>query len=142
MSTSTAGRAVSWLPMAVRVQGITQTRHYSHTPRASRCDLGKLGSQILTTPDGNRGPFGPKHSSDSWMGPKAGRRWAGSASRPALFGRQRTRGNRTCRRVEGYGDYCGVGRLWVLPKSRTTQHRVHREREIRTKATHPEGSST
>lgn len=79
VSTSTArcssGRAVSWLPIAVHVHGISRTRHYSHTPRASRCDLVKLGSQILTTPDGNRGPFSPKHTSDSVDG---GRRLGGA----------------------------------------------------------------
>lgn len=131
MSTSSArcssGRAASWLPIAVHVQGITRTRHYSHTPRASRCDLLKLGSQILTTPDGSRGPFNTLQT--RWMGPEAGRRWASSASRPALFGHRRTRGNRACGCVEGYGDNCGVGRLWILPKSHRTQHRVQRERD-------------
>lgn len=77
---------------------------------------------------GTEGPSALNTLQTRWMGPKAGRRWASSASRPALFGRRRTRGNRTCRCVEGYGDNCGVGRLWVLPKSHRTQPRDDRER--------------
>lgn len=68
VSTSTAhcssGRAVSWLPVVVRFQGITQTHHYSHTSGPSRCDLPRPGSEILTTADRNREAFNPRATSD------------------------------------------------------------------------------